>query len=78
LSISRGPDGKPVLFQDLPKDHFPVLITAFIGDEQIWERTILPYVAVSIPPASEEDMGKISIRVRYANGIEIWERAPKG
>jgi hypothetical protein len=71
--MSRGPDGTPVAFHDLPAAAFPVTITGFVGEEQIWEVSVQPYVAVEIPAAREEHLGKVRLRLRFATGEEIWQ-----
>lgn len=74
-----GPDGRPVAFGDLPREAFPVRITAFDPDGAVvWERTIEPYVAVDIPAPPEHLRGKISLLIERADGITLLEEPVKG
>lgn len=68
--IEEGPDGTPVAFADLPAHAFPVHITAFRGDDVVWDTTIEPYVATPIPALGE--IGDVRIRVEYGNGQVVW------
>lgn len=75
----RNPQGKPVAFDDLPAEAFPVVITAFVpakrssGLRQLWQRTIQPYVMVEIPEAPEEHKGNVTLKIELATGETSWQ-----
>lgn len=69
--VTRGPDGRPFMFANLPADAFPITLTAIYKNKEIWQRVIDPYVSVEIPGATEEQQGKVSICIKYATGEEV-------
>lgn len=71
--MNRGPDGRLVGFADLKAHQFPVTLTAFADGKQIWERVIEPYVVVSIPAATPEQVGKVRIRAVFGDGRVVWQ-----
>lgn len=70
-----GPDGRPHAFIDLPPEKFPVELSAFVGDEMIWRRTIEPYSVVDVPGPTPEHKGRIWVRLVFPDG-EVIEQGP--
>jgi hypothetical protein len=71
-----GPDGRPHAFIDLAPEKFPVVLTAFVGDEVLFQRTIEPYSVLDIPGPAPEHIGRIRVRLVFGDG-EVIEHEPE-
>lgn len=53
---------------------YPIVVTAFAGETILWERVVLADApAADLPPLPNADHGKIAIRIKYADGTEVWQ-----
>lgn len=76
MSVTRGDDGRPIGFFDLPMEAFPITISAHLdgpGGKVLWEQVIEPYAMTPIPALPKELLGRIWMRLHTADGTEHWE-----